>query len=145
YRLPLVLCYLEGLTRDEAAAQLGWSAGKLRGLLDRGRDLLRARLIKRGVTLSAAGTAMLLTDTVLSASVPPLLAVAAIHAAACLAAGTTLAACGLSASATALTEGGLKMMASKKISVILALALFTAIIGSGIGIFAHWTEPVEIR
>ena len=36
YRLPLILCYLEGLTRDEAALQLGWTAGKLKGLLERG-------------------------------------------------------------------------------------------------------------
>ncbi len=42
YRLPLVLCYLEGLTRDEAAAQLGWTANKLRGFLERGRDRLRS-------------------------------------------------------------------------------------------------------
>src|SRR5207249_2661245 len=33
YRVPLILCYLEGLTRDEAAVQLGWNLGKLMGLL----------------------------------------------------------------------------------------------------------------
>ena len=37
------------------------------------------------------------------------------------------------------------MMASKKMTLILALALITAIIGSGVGIFAQWTEPVELR
>ena len=36
YRLPLVLCYLEGQTRDEAAARLGWTVGKLKGYLERG-------------------------------------------------------------------------------------------------------------
>jgi RNA polymerase sigma factor (sigma-70 family) len=143
YRLPLILCYLEGLTRDEAAVQLGWTAGKLKGLLDRGRDKLRAQLVRRGVTLSAAGATTLLTDTVLSASVPPLLAVATIHAAARVAAGTALAACGASASVIALAEGGLAMMASKKMALILALVLVVAIIGSGAGIFAQWTEPFK--
>src|SRR5579871_4448365 len=51
-RLPLLLCYLEGKTRDEAARQLGWSLGTLRGRLERGRHLLRARLDRRGVTLA---------------------------------------------------------------------------------------------
>ena len=37
YRLPVVLCYLEGRTQDEAARLLGWTAGTLRGRLDRGR------------------------------------------------------------------------------------------------------------
>jgi RNA polymerase sigma factor (sigma-70 family) len=114
YRLPLILCYLQGLTRDEAAVQLGWTAGRLKGLLDRGRDQLRSQLLRRGVTLSAAGAATLLADTVLSATVPPLLAVSTIHAAARLAVGATLAACGISAPVVALTEGGLGMMASKK-------------------------------
>src|SRR6266545_2656587 len=93
YRLPLVLCYLEGLTRDEAAAQLGWSVDKLRGLLDRGRERLRSRLDRRGVTLSAAGAATLLADTASAAAVPPVLAVTTIHAAARFAAGTALAPC----------------------------------------------------
>src|SRR5262245_2375292 len=43
-RLPLLLCYLEGKSRDEAAAELGWSAGVVKGRLERGRLRLRARL-----------------------------------------------------------------------------------------------------
>jgi RNA polymerase sigma factor (sigma-70 family) len=54
YQAPLVLCYLEGKTRDEAAQELGWSTGTLRGRLERGRDLLRSRLVRRGLTLSAS-------------------------------------------------------------------------------------------
>jgi hypothetical protein len=82
---------------------------------------LRSQLLRRGVTLSAAASATLLADTVLAATIPPLLAVSTIHAAARFAAGTTLAACGISAPVVALTQGGLKMVAAKKTSVILAL------------------------
>jgi RNA polymerase sigma factor (sigma-70 family) len=48
-RGPLVLCYLEGRTRDEAAGQLGWTLGTLKLRLERGRALLRARLTRRGL------------------------------------------------------------------------------------------------
>src|SRR5262245_10993262 len=53
FRKPLVLCYLRGLARDEAAKELGWTDGILKGRLERGRLHLRARLKRRGVTLSA--------------------------------------------------------------------------------------------
>src|SRR5436305_1068475 len=49
YRAPLVLCCLENCTRDEAARQLGWSVGTFRRRLERGRQLLRERLLRRGV------------------------------------------------------------------------------------------------
>jgi RNA polymerase sigma factor (sigma-70 family) len=49
YRAPLVLCCLENCTRDEAARQLGWSTGTLKRRLERGRQLLRERLLRRGV------------------------------------------------------------------------------------------------
>src|SRR5262249_50333050 len=42
YRLPLLLCYLEGQSRDQAARKLGWSMNVVRGRLGRGRDLLRS-------------------------------------------------------------------------------------------------------
>jgi RNA polymerase sigma factor (sigma-70 family) len=53
YRAPLVLCYLEGRTRDEAAAQLGWPPARVKSRLERGRDLLRVRLARRGLALGA--------------------------------------------------------------------------------------------
>src|SRR5262245_9295247 len=63
YRHPLVLCGLQGLTRDEAARQLGWSAGAVKGRLERGRELLRARLARRGLALSAALVGSLLAPS----------------------------------------------------------------------------------
>jgi RNA polymerase sigma factor (sigma-70 family) len=53
YRAPLVACYLQGLTQDEAARHLEWSLGTLRRRLRRGRELLRSRLMRRGATLGA--------------------------------------------------------------------------------------------
>src|SRR5579883_1810785 len=53
-RSPLVLCYLEARTRDEAARELGWSVRTLQRRLDEGRRKLHARLLRRGVSLPAA-------------------------------------------------------------------------------------------
>lgn len=52
YRHVLMLCYLEGKSRDEAATCLGWTLNEVRGALERGRERLRIRLEKRGVSLS---------------------------------------------------------------------------------------------
>jgi RNA polymerase sigma factor (sigma-70 family) len=49
YRAPLVLCYLEGHPHEAVARQLGWPIGTVRGRIARGRDLLGARLIRRGL------------------------------------------------------------------------------------------------
>jgi len=55
YRQPIVLCYLEEMTYEQAAGHLRWSEGTTRGRLARGRDLLRDRLTRRGVTLADVG------------------------------------------------------------------------------------------
>src|SRR5919204_2562195 len=52
YRLPLILCHLEGRTVEEAASQLGWTPGSVKGRLERGRKRLHARLVRRGVGTS---------------------------------------------------------------------------------------------
>jgi RNA polymerase sigma factor (sigma-70 family) len=51
-RQPLILCYLEGLSRDEAARRLGWTLNEIRGRLERSRSRLRKRLQRRGITLT---------------------------------------------------------------------------------------------
>ncbi len=53
YRVPLLLCYLEGQTQDEAAKHLGWSVRTLRRRLERARSQLKAKMIRRGATLGA--------------------------------------------------------------------------------------------
>ncbi len=61
FRLPLVLCCLEGRSHDEAAALLGWTAGSVKGRLERGRQRLRDRLARRGLTFAVgAGVPLLL-------------------------------------------------------------------------------------
>jgi predicted RNase H-like nuclease (RuvC/YqgF family) len=65
-----VLCYLEGQTRDQAARQLGWSLRTLDRRLVRGRELLRLRLARRGLTLSAGLLVATMADHAAYAAVP---------------------------------------------------------------------------
>ncbi len=70
YRAPIVLCYFEGLTHEEAAARLGCPLGTVKGRLSRARDLLHRRLTRRGVTLSGATLASNLAIRGVDAAVP---------------------------------------------------------------------------
>jgi RNA polymerase sigma factor (sigma-70 family) len=74
-RLPVLLCYFEDLTRDEAADRLGWSLSTVKRRLDQARERLRLRLLRRGVGPGLLGAATLLTGE-LTARVSPTLEVA---------------------------------------------------------------------
>jgi len=52
YRAPLILCYLEGKTQEQAARELGWPTGSMSRRMNRARELLQDRLEKRGLALS---------------------------------------------------------------------------------------------
>jgi RNA polymerase sigma factor (sigma-70 family) len=90
YRAPLVLCYIEGLPHESVARQLGWPLGTVRVRIARGRDLLGARLIRRGLTPAAVLVVLSLLPTT-AAAVPLRLVEATVRAAARVVAGEKVA------------------------------------------------------
>ena len=62
YRMPVVLCWLEGRTQQEAAELLGWPIGSVAGRLSRAKELLRLRLLRRGLETTALTTLFGLAD-----------------------------------------------------------------------------------
>src|SRR6516162_7707055 len=110
YRVPLVACYLEGKTQDQAAAQLGQAKSTLKERLERGRSLLRARLVRRGLGPAALLLAAAWPSATASASLPATLASSTIQAAVLCAAGQAAAPSVISAKVAALAEGVLKSM-----------------------------------
>jgi RNA polymerase sigma factor (sigma-70 family) len=58
FRLPLLLCVMQGRSVEEAARLLGWSHGSVRGRLARGRERLRERLTRRGLSVSVGALAL---------------------------------------------------------------------------------------
>jgi RNA polymerase sigma factor (sigma-70 family) len=80
YRLPVVLCDLEGRSRSVVARQLGWPEGTLSSRLARARQILAKRLAARGLAVSSAALVAGLTRDTLAASIPPGLEVATLQA-----------------------------------------------------------------
>jgi RNA polymerase sigma factor (sigma-70 family) len=109
YRRPLVLCYLEGRTREEAARDLRWTTGTVRGRLAKAREILRSRLARRG--LAPSGECLVgLSPFAAAPVVPPPLASATVGAAILFAAGRAASVGPGSATASAIAQGVLRAM-----------------------------------
>jgi RNA polymerase sigma factor (sigma-70 family) len=128
WRAPLVLCYLEGLTRDEAARQLGWSKMTLRRRLDEARAALGRRLAGRGVAWPAALGAVLVSEAVAPAVVRAGLVGPTLKAAACVAAGQAVTA--VSARVAALAEGAMNALFLRRLAVGLGVLLLAVVAGT---------------
>ena len=132
FRMPVVLCYFEGLTLDEAARRLRCPAGTVRSRLARARQKLKISLARRGVALSAAALGAFLTPRSASASIPPLLcqstAQTAIRFAAGQAAPTLVA---------ALAQEVLRTMFFHKLWLNAISLLMVAAVATGAGWLAH--------
>jgi RNA polymerase sigma factor (sigma-70 family) len=140
-RAPLVLCCLEGMARDEAARQLGWSPGVLKSRLEAARGRLRGRLTRRGLTLPAALSATLLTAGLGRAAVSAARVDATVHAAAAFAAGKLSTAPAASSPAVSLAEGTLRAMFAARLKTGAAFLIALAVLAAGTGLVVSGNRP----
>jgi RNA polymerase sigma factor (sigma-70 family) len=148
YRVPVVLCDLQGLTHEKAARHLGWPVGTVKSRLARARELLRGRLSRRGLgppgemliaERGLGGASRALEDTV-----PGVLIESTLRTAARFAAGKALAVRSESASVALLIEEVLKTMFLTKLKLAsLAMLLFGA--AGAVGVLAQQGPRPDAR
>jgi RNA polymerase sigma factor (sigma-70 family) len=141
YRVAIVLCDLEGKTRNEAARLLGCPEGTLAARLARGRVLLAKRLARQGFVVSGGAVAAVLSQSAAPASVPPSVVSSTIKSASVFAAGQ--AAGVVPARVAALAKGALKAMFLSKLRVVAAVVAALAVVALGAGLLYRVQATAE--
>ncbi len=136
YRLPLVLCELEGRSRTEAAKQLNWPEGTVAGRLARGRALLARKLARHGVPMSGGVLTAVLAQNELSAGVPVTLVAATGKIAAAVASGQAVAGV-VSDKVTRLSTGVLQAMSRGKLKAAISGILVATLTLGLTGMLSH--------
>jgi RND family efflux transporter MFP subunit len=129
-RRPFVLCYLEGKSNEEAARELGCRLGTIYSRLARGREMLRRRLLRRGVTLSVA----VLTARAVEATPAGLLLRSTVRAALSFAESSPGAA--VSPRVATLAEGVLRAMFVTKLKIAAVMIFVATVLAAG-GVLSH--------
>jgi RNA polymerase sigma factor (sigma-70 family) len=143
YRVPVVLCYLESRTYEEAARQLGCSRGTVSTRLTRARELLRRRLTRRGLALSGGLLAGLLAEQAAPAAPAAALVEATLKAALLFAADKAAAAGLVPATVLTLTHGALHAMLLTKLKVLTGVLAALAFFGLGAGALTYRVVAAE--
>ncbi len=140
YRLPIVLCDLEGRSRKDVARQLAIPEGTLSSRLATARKKLAVRLARYGFVVSAASLGILLAEKAATASLSFSLLSSTTKAAMLIAAGPAVAAGVVSATVSTLTEGVLKAMFIAKIKTATLVLCSVAAFGVGTGGVYYQTQ-----
>jgi RNA polymerase sigma factor (sigma-70 family) len=127
YRAPILLCCLEGKSRDEAARLLGWTLTAVKDRLEQGRERLRACLARRGVLLGTALTSVWLLETTAQARCEHIGPDAVAKAALSIATGDTTLAGHMPAWLAELAKGATKTMFVRNVILL-------AVVGSALGL-----------
>jgi RNA polymerase sigma factor (sigma-70 family) len=142
YRVPVVLCELEGRPRKDVARQLGIPEGTLSSRLAAARQTLAGRLARHGLALGGASLAAVLGAGAASAAVPAALVTSTTEAATLAAAGQAAAAGFISLKVAALTEGVLKAMFLAKLKTAAVVVCGLTALGLGTGGVLYQTRVV---
>jgi RNA polymerase sigma factor (sigma-70 family) len=137
YRGPVVLCYVEGKSNEEAAGQLQWPVGTVKTRLGKARELLRSRLARRGVALTSA----LLVPSALCAAVPTVLLEKTFQTAIPFTTGNVIIG-GAASPALTLATGVIRTMWLAKLKLLASSVLAFAFV-LGMGGFAYQSFAVE--
>ena len=135
YRAPLVLCCLEGKSREEAAMQLGCSVGAVKGRLERGRQQLRTRLLTRGATMAVL-VGFAVDSDVAQVSILEPFVTATVDAARVFSSGSADGSL-ISSEVLSLAQGSLSMSSSVSTRVVCASVLTVALLS------VVWTSPLS--
>jgi RNA polymerase sigma factor (sigma-70 family) len=133
YRLPVVLCELEGRSRKEAARQLGLAEGTLSSRLATARKTLAKRMAGHGAAVTGASLTALFASEAGAACVPGPLVASTVRAAGGV----------VSAGVVALAEGVLKAMLLTKIKAAALVLLLAASVGVGGVTLTYRTAAAE--
>jgi RNA polymerase sigma factor (sigma-70 family) len=144
YRLPVILCCLEGRTQEEAALQLGWSPGSVKGRLERGRARLHARLARRGLTMSAVLAVAEAARGIGAGGLPTSLVVSVLKAVVLVAAGR-LPVGVAPARVAALTKGVLSAMFLVRLKIAVAVLMMAAILGLAATMLTSSGRPKPVQ
>ncbi|AGA25937.1 RNA polymerase sigma factor, sigma-70 family [Singulisphaera acidiphila DSM 18658] len=145
YRVPVVLCGLEGRTYEEAARHLGCPVGTVKSRLARGRLRLRKHLARRGLDTPAGLLAVMPTPNSTKTTVPIVLADSLVQTAMRIATGTTTVGA-VPTSVATLTEGMMKMMSRSKLACCVGALVGVGILAVGMGVLVCRTAgaPPEV-
>jgi RNA polymerase sigma factor (sigma-70 family) len=138
YRAPVVLCYLQNKSNEEAARLLQWPIGTVKTRLAKARELLGHWLRHRGVILSAAGLMSALMVDPSQAMLPAGLLPATLKSAVMVSAGS-FGATAVSVRCFLLMEGALQSMLWTKIKIVTALVLLVGLAGSGVSLRSYYS------
>jgi RNA polymerase sigma factor (sigma-70 family) len=137
YRIPIVLCELEGMSHREAAERLGWPIGTVSGRLSRAKAMLTRRLSRPGMALPVGSLAVLLARDAASAGMPTGLIGATVRAASLLATGQAVTAGAVSAEVAALAGRVQRGMMIMRLKMAAATLLMVGMVAAGIGVLAQ--------
>ncbi|MGP0062793.1 MAG: sigma-70 family RNA polymerase sigma factor [Isosphaeraceae bacterium] len=134
YRAPIVLCDLEGRSHREAARALGWPIGTVKSRQSQARGLLRDRLSRRGIGLSAVGAVVESLRQSAAAAVAKELSRSTVNAS-MQQAGRLVAGITISSQVLTLTQGVLQIMLWIRLRFLTVAAVGFGIASGGASVY----------